>query len=424
MADLPDEVLERIFRNVVQIDLAPSMWLPIATYEGIKQREIARRIRLIAKMRLVCRRWADWLYASYLYDELSFKCAYRASTFIHQLAERPRALPLPQCRYLKVHEIWTSGAAPPGMAEIESLDALVEQFSETIVALDIRFVNFFTLWPSTIEKIGGIRNLRFLRLGIRFTRVGGGKTKGVSVDRDMTVNGLPTDSECLASLLRAVDQKLVALDFTDFRPVCSPTLLGEVLGDYQCSTITTLKLDVKTEGNLTLDGIVRLSAKLPNLKVLWIGGPGHQGEILLPIFESLREKLEELYVTDARVLQPVLNISFPRLRVVRVHDWDRDFPGFLRKNMFASVEILALNCFPFHKKHKKILPWMPLATLPHLRRVEFHEASGFLPTRWIEDQCDEHEVERVYPRGDTVGEDGRAILDFDAPSALLNQLKI
>ncbi|EFP85259.1 hypothetical protein PGT21_013285 [Puccinia graminis f. sp. tritici] len=425
--DLPDEVLERIFTNLVKINLTSSMWLPIAIYEHVKQQEVAKRIRLISEMRLVCRKWAEWFYQRHLYDQLSFKCSSRATAFINELARRPKTLPPPQCRYLKVQELWTWGlvlVAPPGKAEFKNLDALIDQFSETIVALEIQAVNLFTLPISTIERIGRIPNLRSLRLGIHLTRVGGGKTKsGSSVHRDLMIDGLPTDSECLVSLLRAA-QGVVSLDLTNFRPICSPSSLGEDLHGHQFTSITTLKLDVKNEGDPTLDGIVRLATRLPNLKVLWIGGPGHMGDDLIPLFEVLRERLEELFVTDARVIRHALNLNFPRLRVIRVHEWDREFEQFLPQPMFASVEILALNCYPFHKRKKKASLWVPFETLPHLRRLELHEASEFPPPRSIEARCEDHGVECVYACHDIFEEDGRPNLDFDAPSALMNQLRI
>ncbi|KAI9607221.1 hypothetical protein H4Q26_005737 [Puccinia striiformis f. sp. tritici PST-130] len=388
IADLPNDVLELIFAECLKIE------------------------------------WADCLYHRYQYDTLSFKSSLRASDFMTQLARRPERLPLPQCRYLKVHQLWTWAPFHAqyryDKAEFRNLDDLIDLFSETIVALDIQAVNFFSLPMATIERIGRIPNLRLLRIGTDFTKAT--RQKGVSLDPAVIPTRL-TDSECLVSLRRAA-QGLTGFDLTDFRPVCSPRSLGENLGDYQFTRITELKLDVKTNDDLPTDGIVRLATKLPNLTVLTIGGDGDRGELLRPIFESLREQLRELHLTDVRVLKPVLKLSFPQLRILKLRVWFEDLSQYLRAPMFATapLDTLALHCAPFHKKRYRSLS-IPFPALQHLSRLEFHAASGTVPSTYYQTLCEDNGVECVYlPTRDV--QDQEESPDLELASDFLARLRI
>ncbi|KNE94938.1 hypothetical protein PSTG_11729 [Puccinia striiformis f. sp. tritici PST-78] len=398
ISELPDDVLDIILKHLINIDTS---FIP--PHVEPERREWIQKILIgrftVARLRLVCRRWADWLHERHLYRMLSIGSSHESDAFIDQLGRRPISKAIPRCRYLKVSELWTYGplALPASerkqKTEFADLDTLLEKFSETIVTLDIKVVNFFTLPIATIERIGRLTNLRTLRLGIRFTQ--GTKLRGVAVGS--VPRGLPFDTDCLDTLLKTAEG-LVYTDFTDFRPVCSPMTLGLSLADHQLSKITTLKLDVKGEGNLVQDGIVSLSTKLPNLKVLSIGGLGHDGQILLPLFQNIRERLEELVVTDVRIINPILNMQFPKLRLFRLHDWDRRSRCFLENVMFSSapLEVLAFDSFPFHKARNASLD-IPMASLqPHLKRLEFHYTSHFAQPRHYERLCQDHKVQCVY----------------------------
>ncbi|OAV93840.1 hypothetical protein PTTG_27175 [Puccinia triticina 1-1 BBBD Race 1] len=425
--NLPAEILEQILKDVLQPSF-PECASPAtaAEVEHLNQRKLKERIRSITEMRLVCRKWADFLYQRHLFDELLIKSSYRAKDIMKELAHRSAAgQPLPECRYLKVHQLWTW--LEPGMSwpraktQFSNLDSLLEQFSETIVALDIRVLNFFTLPMATVERIGRLPNLRFLRLGIDFDRRGTKTFKGVSYSEDSIPNDLPTDSKCLAYLLRAA-RRVVSLDLTNFRPVCSPGSLQRILGAYQFPELKMLKVDLEESQNANQFGIVILATRLPNLKVLWIGGAGHQeGCILHPLFQVLRRQLEEIFFNDERLMGHITDLRFPKLRVLRLHDW-----GYLlRRPMMAQapLEVLALHCFPFHKSGHHLLS-VPFRALPHLRRLEFHEAKTFPPPSRYQESCKEYGVECVLPHQDDVDEYGRLIINFDTSSVLQNQFRI
>ncbi|PLW45036.1 hypothetical protein PCASD_06943 [Puccinia coronata f. sp. avenae] len=223
----------------------------------------AERAHVITQLRLVCRRWADWLYSNHLYDVIYIgsnqsQSHHQASAFVEEFTRRSITLPPPRCRYLKVVGLWTLGCLSRNKIhtkiEAQHLEDLVRLFSNTIVTLDIQVVNFFTLPMRTIEQIGRIPNLQMLRLGIQFTKNGAAQLTAISGNPRPIAAHISTDSDCLVTLLRAA-AGVVYLDMTDFRPVCSLETLEENLGDFQFTEIQTLKLDVKIASNLTIDEV-------------------------------------------------------------------------------------------------------------------------------------------------------------------------
>ncbi|OAV93839.1 hypothetical protein PTTG_11860 [Puccinia triticina 1-1 BBBD Race 1] len=430
ITDLPDEVLGQIFKNVFQIYSPKFVSPPTAgEVERMNKWRLGERTRLVTTMRLVCRKWAHWLYKGHLYDTLSFQSSKKSSAFTNQLAlayYSNRLREIPQCRYLKIPQLWTGWQPPPpGKTRYPDFVCLLDRFYKTIVALDIQAVNLFTLHMLTIGRIGQLEKLRFLRLRIDFTTRGKITFRGRSLAADSIPNHYPTDSECLLALLREAKQ-VVCLDLTDFRPVCSPGSIAENLGDCQFPGIKALKLDVKAGENLTHVGIERIATRLPNLTVLWIGGNGHEeSQILVPLFKILREQLEEVFFNDARVMRYILDLRFPKLRVLRLHEWGNNLNDYSRKPMLAEapLEVLALHCYPFRKRPNISLS-APFQALPHLRRLEFHEASKFPPPSRFKKSCERHGLECVFRDHDDIGEDGRLILDFDSPSVLRNQFMI
>ncbi|KAA1075562.1 hypothetical protein PGTUg99_025111 [Puccinia graminis f. sp. tritici] len=420
--DILDVVLKHLLTRADVLFIPPS----VEPERGEWIQSIVSNMLAVAKLRLVCQKWANWLYERHLYRMLSFKSSAQSNAFINQVEQRRSKnanLPLPRCRYLKVSELWTWEKLPPlyrnMKTEFSNLDALLDKFSETIFTLDLEVINFFTLPTATIERISRIKNLRALKLGIKFTK--GTKLRGASVDR--VPNDLPLDSECLSSLLKAVPE-VAFVDLTDFRPVCSPSILVEShLAEHQFSNITTLKLDVKVEGNLDQSGIVCLAAKLPNLKRLSIGGAGYDGQIIRPILEILREQLEELVITDARILEPIQTLSFPKLRLFRLHDWEKRSRDLLKNNMFSSdtLEVLSFHSSPFHKKREAFLD-IPFDSL-HLKRLEFHYTSQSPPPRNYEKRCQDHAVECLYIYHGDINMREEDNLNFDLPSAFKTGLK-
>ncbi|KNZ52427.1 hypothetical protein VP01_357g6 [Puccinia sorghi] len=300
----------------------------------------------------------------------------RATSLIADLKRRCQAGLTPQCRILKVDGLWTWGRLNQchltTKTEFKHLDSLLDIFSQTIVCLDIQAVNFFTLPKETIAKIGGLQNLQTLRIRISFTK--GSSFRGIPHDPSTIPTRLPTDTECLAALLKAA-RGVTSLDLTDFRPVCSPESLCVHLGRIQFNAIRKLKIDVKTEGNLTNAGIVSLSTRLPSLTTLEVGGLGYDGSALVPIFDIISQKLEQLVINDARVLRPLLEINFPKLRVLKLQDWDEYVNEFWQQPMFSqgALEVIELHCLPYHKRGNSCLR-IRLDELPKLKRAIYHDA--------------------------------------------------
>jgi len=340
---LPELVMDLVFKDVIQVKINPSytsnMMLVESNYEKVLTKT---RIQEIGKLRLVCKQWAQWFYHRCLYDNLTIGCTaitpayYRATTLIGDLKCRCETGSTPRCRFLKIDSLWTWGLLNrydvATKTEFDHLNALLDIFSQTLIALDIQAVNFFTLPNQTIERIGRLPNLKTLRLRIKFTK--GSSFRGVPKEPSAIPYRLPTDSECLTSLLKAA-RGVTSLDLTDFRPVCSPETLCAHLGDIQFDAIRTLKIDVKVQANLTNAGLVSLSTRLPSLTTLQVGGLGYDGSALVPVFQNVSRQLEEIVLNDARVWRHLRGIHYPQLRVVKTHhglilDSISDLAGQLR----------------------------------------------------------------------------------------------
>lgn len=404
ISDLPDDILDIILGHILEKSTSFPSILPCCEPERAEWvQRISTHMRQVAglSLRLVCRRLSRWLWERHMFQMLVFENSFQVNAFLARLDRaRESSLPIPMCRYLKISNLWTWGKFPPSLNQtvFANLDALLERFSESIVTLDIGVVNFFTLPKATIERIGQMRDLRALKL-----RITG--RKGTS-SRRMAVkpvpDNLPNDSDCLISVLNGTRGLITSLDFAEFRPVCPPTISTPNLGSaiHQLTEMTTLMLDHKMTGD-NLNEIVSLSRNLPNLKTLSIGGVGYEGERVRPLFESLRGQLQEIIVNDARVILPIIDCSFPKLRLFRVHDWDKAACScLLRGNMFCSapLQVLALHSFPFHKTRRALLN-IPFDRLPHLERIEFHYFSArYFPPNDYEDACRNHGVkwEHIY----------------------------
>ncbi|PLW26131.1 hypothetical protein PCASD_24687 [Puccinia coronata f. sp. avenae] len=158
--DLPREILELIFSHLVT---TPTKWghpLHRASFEAYTA----------AHLRLVCRAWADWLYEHHLYRTLTFDSASQSLAFIDYLGRRSRKLPRAHFQYLEVDFIWAYHHPPQSpqrdMINPDILETLLELFSDTIVTLDLKFVDFFTLPTQTIKAIGRLTNLYNLHLNL------------------------------------------------------------------------------------------------------------------------------------------------------------------------------------------------------------------------------------------------------------------
>jgi hypothetical protein len=159
--NLPQEIHERIFSHLI----IPPM---ISWHHIGPAYRSPFLVCAIARLRLVCRPWADWLYEHHLYRTSSFHNASKSMAFIDYQNRRSKVLTRAKCQYLEVDFLWNREDPPQAPHQISSeiLEKLLQIFSDSIVTLDLKFADSFTLPCQTIKAIGRIKNLRDLRLDI------------------------------------------------------------------------------------------------------------------------------------------------------------------------------------------------------------------------------------------------------------------
>ncbi|KAH9459811.1 hypothetical protein MJO28_004519 [Puccinia striiformis f. sp. tritici] len=361
---------------------------------------LSRKLYLteIARLRLVCREWRTWIYERHLYRQLSITDSDASKSLCWWVVfqSRQHSYRRPICQYLKISDLLICEAQNGNAhwtVRLDWLNELMNICSDTIVELDIGVINYFTLPSATIERICGMKNLRTLRIRCKFWGPENRAIRAGAFDGQLP-DGLLNDSDCLRKLL-TLTQGLETVDLTDFRPRSPMTTLRS--GDDGFSNVTALYLNHKICGNLSqlaLGSI--LSSALPNIKLLSIQGGGYHGGELLPVFESLRERLEELFVVDARVLEPMLHLRFPKLRILRLYTWScYRLPDVLRQPMFvqAPLQVIALRVRGYDDYN------ILFGTLPHLRRLVFcgpEMKSPVPPYECLLQRAAEHGVECVH----------------------------
>ncbi|KAI7964075.1 hypothetical protein MJO29_004502 [Puccinia striiformis f. sp. tritici] len=179
IVDLPSEVFEFIIDELAQG--RRTQWTssnPDVT-DWVKSGR-----KVIKQLRLVCRKWADWIYVHHLYREMIFGDIERTAHFIRHITNRPSHLPRAQIKYLRLICIWTRGPRPslhhhetridnepyPSTSSRQWINAqlvesLIKLFPDTIVKLELSFWNVLSLPQRTLKAIGSIKNLHTLKLG-------------------------------------------------------------------------------------------------------------------------------------------------------------------------------------------------------------------------------------------------------------------
>ncbi|KAI7953884.1 hypothetical protein MJO28_006431 [Puccinia striiformis f. sp. tritici] len=396
--DLPNEALENIFQCLVSAKLACNL-SATPTIRMTYSRSTA------AKLRPVCRKWADWFLVNHLYDSLKFRgdTAHRKINFINHLTERSASLVRPNCRYLTILQL----RSPPRLYELrrrkapdergertntpfEVLEALAHEFSHSILELDLHFIDFVSLPLRTIEAIGRIQNLRVLRLALDFK-------PGSTTPRCLIEDGLRAtrpDSQCIRSLVLAT-RKLKRLDLMKLHPLVLSKTVGSNLRDHQMPTITQLDIDVSLE--CSLDGMVSLAIALKrSLRVLSIrGGVKEDGRRIMPIFIHLRETLEGLSITTETTLTRIFDLEFPKLRVFSIQLWGRCLSNRLSQSMFlhAPLEVIALSAGQADHQRRRPFNDDPFANIPTLKRLAFFDsARSYSPPQAYLAACKAHGV--------------------------------
>ncbi|PLW14608.1 hypothetical protein PCANC_20410 [Puccinia coronata f. sp. avenae] len=192
------------------------------------------------------------------------------------------------------------------MINWEILKKLLDLFSDTLITLDLKFVNVFTLPSHPIKAIGRIKSLQTLRLDLAWphpTQLG----TAVATDHPSCLNRLLVEAQSLKSLRLALPVSL---------PV-SLLLKPDLMAGIQYPAITHLELSLD---DLSLDVALGISIALkPTLKLLSVCHSLPMDEtrnayLLRPVYEALRESIEGLAVSSHSCLTPLLNLSFPKLR--------------------------------------------------------------------------------------------------------------
>ncbi|PLW58893.1 hypothetical protein PCANC_00433 [Puccinia coronata f. sp. avenae] len=405
--DLPQELLELVFSHLVN---TPTL----IRHPGYRPHSVAC---IVGSLRLVCRAWADWLYEHHLYHTLSFTSSTQSLAFIDYLGKRSRKLPRAKCQYLRVGSITTGDGpaplSPTTWISAETLESLIDLFSDTIVTLDLTFVVFFTLPSQTINALGRIKQLHNLWLDFK---------RGWPRSTDASIAGTQSENSDVSSELALSQESNVSIQGTrseeldasmegnrsedldawiEEHPSWLNSLMMEAQGLkllqlalplFQMSipdlmagarypAITYLKVDVvRIRPNVLLSIATALK---PSLKFLSLANcVEHTVQLLLPVYETLRETLEGFSVSFTQSLTPIRNLSFSKLRVLAVY-WLTDF-GLLSQPLFSQspIEILAIAA------SSTTLDPLTLDTfskLPQLKKLVFMEARPDYspPTTWL-----------------------------------------
>lgn len=412
LLDLPEDVVEIVFKYLVNID--------DGLVDGISARSDVEGTTA-AGLRLVCRKWADWLFVHHLFRTLNFTDGVRSHAFIRKLTRPsgpPSSIPSrrPRCQHLMVYDIWTlpNPPEPPrGLARAdqpqksvegmmntcESLETLVSYFSDTIVELDLEFISCFWLPLRTIELIGRIENLRVLRLALKSEVLSGGRSVAEKIVLDTTG---PNETTGLLDALIGAARGLESLDVSQLPLRCFPTSFPALSAMYP--TIT--QLDIKLEDEESLESLISLSKALkPSLKVLSIHSFRDDGLRLVPVFETLRESLEGLFISHETILTHILDFHFPKLRVFRMNYWEC-IADVLSQDLFARAPIQLIALYS-HTLYRRKRPFLvdPFARLRRLKKIVFLHArlNDSPPPNYLH-ACRTHRLECIYLNHGTISE--------------------
>ncbi|PLW12480.1 hypothetical protein PCASD_23369 [Puccinia coronata f. sp. avenae] len=408
LVDLPEDVVSLVFQYLVRID--------DALLEGLSTRSHAEG-RTAAALRLVCRKWADWLFVHHLYRTLTFTDGSRLREFLRRLTP-PHDHPAPgkpHCQHLMVYDIWAPDELPvqhpppdPSiyhhhhqpeisthgimMNTFQSLDILVSFFQDTIVELDLEFIGTFWLPRRSLELIGGIENLSVLRLSL--------KSECISSRMTLESSSRGEQEEAsgggLQALIRAAP-RLEGLDISELPLNCLPRSFPV---PPQSTAATITQLDIRlTDQEQPMERLVALAGALkPALKVLSIQSFRDDGRRLVPLLETLWDTLEGLFISHESALTHVLHLQFPQLVVFRVNYWDGCLSHLLSQDLFANapIQVLALYSHTLYRRRNSFLQ-DPFHRLKHLNKLVFlHARLHDLPPPCYLHACAAHRLQPVF----------------------------
>ncbi|KAI7942106.1 hypothetical protein MJO28_012133 [Puccinia striiformis f. sp. tritici] len=122
---------------------------------------------------------------------------------------------------------------------------------------------------------------------------------------------------------------------------------------------------------------------------------------LLPILETLQDKLGGLSIAHSEVWNPVAHLKFSALRLLKITHWDDCLPDFWQLDMFSytPIEVLVLSGDHIVKQKADDPASLvdPFAKLFTLRRLVFIgvDLRFSVPESYLR-ACQEHQVECSY----------------------------
>jgi hypothetical protein len=282
--------------------------------------------------------------------------------FIEHLGSRSETIPRAKCQHFLLSSLLTSDH--PQLPHIknwtnsETLETLLDLFSDTLITLQLHFDNPFFLNSQTIKAIGRIKGLHTLML-FESPRLGCKSDSVVATDHPACFNHLIMEAHALETL------KLFLPLSLRFEP--------DMMAGTPYAAITCLEADLSFLGqDIFLD--ICTALKL-TLKLLTIDNFPDERDVqqLLPIYKTLRGSLEALSINDTRCLAPIRILRFAKLRTLVVRLCLKSITDLLTEDIqvaLAPITIIAVDS-PSCRDYTANFTVDMLSDLPQLKKIVF-----------------------------------------------------
>ncbi|KNE95781.1 hypothetical protein PSTG_10842 [Puccinia striiformis f. sp. tritici PST-78] len=237
-----------------------------------------------------------------------------------------------------------------------------------------------------------IKNLRILRLGF-----GSQRESGESPDHNKDII-YHHRLDCFCSLLEAAPG-LECLNIVGIESSNLPEISKSNLDHIQLENISHLAIRSTYPFDQIINVAIRLKSSLEMLSISSSSWDDcHQ---LLPILETLQDKLGGLSIAHSEVWNPVAHLKFSALRLLKITHWDDCLPDFWQLDMFSytPIEVLVLSGDHIVKQKADDPASLvdPFAKLFTLRRLVFIgvDLRFSVPESYLR-ACQEHQVECSY----------------------------
>ncbi|KAI7951831.1 hypothetical protein MJO28_007515 [Puccinia striiformis f. sp. tritici] len=289
----------------------------------------------------------------------------------------------PNCQVLEIQELRTDGAQllnNDDMVTPPLLEGLLESFGDTIVELDLTFIDILLLPTSTIQTIRRIKNLRTVRLS--YER----REEETSCD-------CRHDPAFFCSLLSAT-QGLKKLVIGSFSSDHFPKILVSHLGRFQLPNIRHLVAEDEDVIELVFSLAVALKSTLTMASKIDL--IDNDEEYVPLMFGILQDKLQGLHIYNPDKFAGIPNLNFTSRRLLRIddcmHDPDLDLSK-LDMFTYAPIEILVLSGSDTHKSCSTFVLYQ-VTRLRSLRKLVFYgvDLTFSAPENYLK-ACRDHQVE-------------------------------